>query len=113
KTRELSLQRASHELMTPITNIMGWCKVFDTKNIKPQDLTRALVSIRRNAELQNHLIGDLLEVCRLTSGKIELKKQPVNVSPVMSEFIESFDPVFKSKDIDLKYVVEIGRASCR
>jgi signal transduction histidine kinase len=103
---ELFLKRASHELLTPITTILGWCNLIEAKKLGSDNLFRALKYIKRNAELQNHLVGELLDACKLTSGKVALSKQPVHLSQMIVEFIESVAPVFKSKEVDLTCIVD-------
>jgi len=67
------LAALSHELRTPLNAIVGWAQLLK-RRVDPRDaeLTRGVDAIARNARLQTQLIADLLDVSRITSGKLVL-----------------------------------------
>jgi len=100
-THELFLHRLSHELKTPMTTILGWCNLIDARKVSPDQLAQAIDAIKRNADLQNRLIEELMDASRLASGKLTLNRRPVRLAHLLLDFIESFAPVFQSKKVDL------------
>jgi signal transduction histidine kinase len=77
---------AAHELRSPLTAIIGGVLLLragrDNENV------RALDIIDRNARAQITLIEELLQVCQLDAGKVELKIAPVDVVPILERVIE-------------------------
>ena len=67
------LAALSHELRTPLNAIVGWADLLK-RRIDPRDveLTRGVDAIARNARVQTQLIADLLDISRITSGKLSL-----------------------------------------
>jgi len=65
------LSTLSHELRTPLNAIVGWTQLLQME--KPQgEMAHGLEVIDRNARAQTKLIEDLLDVSRISSGKLRL-----------------------------------------
>ena len=105
---ELFLHRLSHELKTPMTTILGWCNLMHARKLSQENLTQAIDAIKRNVDLQNRLIEELMDACRLASGKLTLNLRPIRLTHLLLEFVESFWPVFKSKDIALTCSLDVS-----
>ncbi|WP_308463997.1 GAF domain-containing sensor histidine kinase, partial [Acinetobacter soli] len=69
------LATLSHELRTPLSAILGWSQVLRRGSRDGADLQRGLSTIERNARAQAQLIEDLLDMSRITSGKVLLDMQ--------------------------------------
>ncbi len=70
------LATLSHELRTPLNAILGWAQVLRRGPKTEADLAKGLETIERNARVQAQLIEDLLDMSRITSGKMRLDIQP-------------------------------------
>src|SRR5205823_1638172 len=68
KAREDILQEVAHELRTPAAAILGWADVLQ-RATDPANKAHACKVIEKNARLQVMLVGDLLDLARITSGK--------------------------------------------
>ncbi|HVR06999.1 MAG TPA: response regulator, partial [Thermoanaerobaculia bacterium] len=62
----------SHELRTPLNAILGWAHLLRVGNLDAAAATSALERIERNAKAQAKLVGDLLEVSQIITGKLRL-----------------------------------------
>jgi signal transduction histidine kinase len=91
----------SHELRTPLNAILGWSKLLVADKLDPIKARRALETIHRNAQSQAQLIEDILDVARLTSGKVQIRQQPINLVNLISGEIESLRPAADEKGIQL------------
>lgn len=75
----------SHELRTPLTPIMAIAGTLKNDPRLPGDVRADLATILRNVELETHLVGDLLDVSRVLSGKMHLLKRTVDAALVLRE----------------------------
>ena len=88
----------SHELRSPLNAIMGWASLLRTRNLDEQT-ARGMETIQRNAETQNQLIGDLLDVSRIVSGQMRLNVRPFELVSVIRAAIEVIQPSADAKSI--------------
>ena len=66
------------------------------------ELQQGLETIERNARVQTQLIEDLLDMSRITSGKVRLDIQPVHPSSFIEAAIETVRPAADAKGIRLR-----------
>ena len=95
----------SHELRTPLNAIMGWASLLKMRNLDEQTM-RAIETIQRNAQTQNQLIGDLLDVSRIVSGQLRLNIRPFELISVINAAIEVIRPSADAKSIRLQTVLD-------
>jgi PAS domain S-box-containing protein len=96
------LATLSHELRTPLNAILGYARMLQTNSIAPEKRGRAIDVIERNAFAQNQLVEDLLDMSRITTGKVRLDPQPVPVVTVLQEAVEGVKPAADSKGVALE-----------
>src|SRR5204863_474852 len=75
------LATLSHELRTTRTSMVAWVRMLRSGRLDEAATARALESIERNTRTQTELIEDLLDVSRITSGKVGLNLLPLDVGP--------------------------------
>jgi CheY-like chemotaxis protein/two-component sensor histidine kinase len=100
------LATLSHELRTPLSAILGWAQVLRRGSRDPLDLQRGLLTIERNARAQAQLIEDLLDVSRITSGKVLLDIQSVAASAMIDAAIETVRPAADAKQIRIERMID-------
>ena len=99
----------SHELRTPLTPVvMGVSMLQDRTDLDP-GMREMLETIRRNIEMETHLIDDLLDASRIARGKIELKRGLVELSTVIDLAIEVCKPDIEARR--LHFGVDLGPAA--
>ncbi|MBM3457023.1 MAG: HAMP domain-containing protein [Armatimonadetes bacterium] len=98
----------SHELRTPLTSILGFSSYLLTGKLGAVgDVQRqALESIHRQARRLSAIISDFLDVSRIESGKIEMKKEPVSIADITSRVIEDLRPQAQEKAVRVSTVLE-------
>jgi signal transduction histidine kinase/ActR/RegA family two-component response regulator len=94
------LATLSHELRSPLQAIVGWSQLL-VRGAGDGDRQRGLESIERNARLQSQLIEDLLDISRITSGKVHLDARNVSLDGVIDAAIASVGPAAQAKGIRL------------
>ncbi len=100
------LATLSHELRTPLNVIFGWTRLLRTGKLDSPTSTQALEVIERNAQLQNQLIAELLDVSRIVSGKLRLEVQSIDLIKLIQEAVDSIGPAVAAKSIDLQLRLE-------
>jgi PAS domain S-box-containing protein len=96
------LATLSHELRTPLSAILGWAQVLRRGSRDQADLQRGLQTIERNARAQAQLIEDLLDMSRITSGKVLLDMQTLAPSTFVDAAVETVRPAADAKNIRLE-----------
>ena len=79
RAKDQFLAMLSHELRTPLTPVLATVSAMETSGTLPPDLQRDIKLIRRNVELETKLIDDLLDLTRISRGKLELTCAPADV----------------------------------
>ena len=102
------LATLSHELRTPLSAILGWAQVLRRGTRGADDLQKGLQTIERNARAQAQLIEDLLDMSRITSGKVMLDIQTVAPSVFIDAAIETLRPAAEAKNIRLEKDYDSG-----
>lgn len=115
RSKDQFLAMVTHELRAPLAVILGWARLLmgengeraqegngeQAKSFDPASQIRALEAIERNALAQKHLVEDLLDVSRITTGKFRVEMRPINLVPVIESAIETVAPSFAAKRIKL------------
>lgn len=104
------LANMSHELRTPLNSILVLSQLL-TEN-KTGTLTEKQIEFARTinssgADLLS-LINDILDLSKVESGKIDLVVEPINIAELFTTLEQLFQPLAKTKNIDLEFVIEKG-----
>ncbi len=100
------LATLSHELRTPLSAILGWSQILRRGPRNDADLRKGLDTIERNARVQTQLIEDLLDMSRITSGKVRLDIQPVAPVSFIEAAVETVRPAADAKGIRLEKLLD-------
>ncbi|CAN5251586.1 hypothetical protein BH10PLA2_BH10PLA2_33190 [soil metagenome] len=90
------LAMLAHELRNPLAPIKNAAEVMRMPNLQPQDLVWARNLIERQVTHLVRLVDDLLDVSRITRGKIRLETRPENVADIVSSAIETSRPLIEA-----------------
>ena len=91
----------SHELSTPLTIILGWSGILSRDDVTQEELTRGVESIRAGALAQAQLIDDVLDLSRVTTGKLRLDVQPVSIGQLVADSLTAVRVASAAKRIEL------------
>jgi PAS domain S-box-containing protein len=95
------LATLSHELRSPLNSILGWAELLNGKRLDEEQSARALEAISRSARAQNQLIGDLLDVSRIITGKLRIEARVVDLIPIIEAAMDVVRPAADAKRIML------------
>jgi signal transduction histidine kinase/ActR/RegA family two-component response regulator len=102
QSKDQFLATVSHELRSPLNAILGWATILTRGGLDDAMVDRAIATIERNAKAQAQLIEDLLDVSRAISGKLRLNVKPIQLIPVVKAAIDSVNPAFEAKGVQLE-----------
>ena len=103
------LATISHELRTPLSAIVGWSGLLLSGRKRDEaTIAEGLNVIARNASAQSQLIEDILDMSRITSGKVRLAARPLDVREPIRAAIATVETAARAKDIAI--VEQLGDA---
>jgi signal transduction histidine kinase/CheY-like chemotaxis protein len=100
------LATVSHELRTPLTAILGWAQMLQGGTLDESTAQRALGSIERNAKFQSHLIEDLLDISRISTGKLRLDVRALELGPIIEAAVDAVRPAADAKGIRIEKSID-------
>lgn len=108
------LATLSHELRNPLAPILNAAQLLDDSEKSPgrglgeAQRSRALAVIQRQVLHMARLVDDLLDVSRITSGKITLQRAPVGLSQVVARALETCGPLLGERAVVVGVVAHDG-----
>ncbi|WP_437967171.1 ATP-binding protein [Sorangium sp. So ce260] len=100
----------SHELRNPLAPITTGLELLqmNTSERGDRDDSQILATLERQVKTIVRLVDDLLDVSRITRGKIELKRERLDVSSVVLTAVDSVRPLLAQRRHELILSVEPG-----
>lgn len=106
RLRDEFMATVSHELRTPLNAILGWAKILKAGKADEKNSVKAVDTIIKNAETQNRLIEDLMDVARIVSGKLVIEREDVNVAETVTTAVETIKPTAGEKNISVDLSID-------
>ncbi|ACB74391.1 hybrid sensor histidine kinase/response regulator [Opitutus terrae] len=105
QTKDQFLAALSHELRTPLTPVLLLATEAAAQPALDARARQDFEMIARNVALEARLIDDLLDLTRISRGKMKLEKQPQDVLHVLRDAMENVRPDFAEKRLELTTVL--------
>jgi PAS domain S-box-containing protein len=103
RVRDEFLHIASHELNTPLTPLV--LKLDHLEKVAPQEHTRHVVAARRQVARLQRLVDDLLDVTRLSRGKLSLDPDDVSLADVVASVVDQMTSEAQRLGCELRVAV--------
>jgi two-component system CheB/CheR fusion protein len=100
------LATLAHELRNPLAPIKNGLQIAHNEIPASSPLKRILEVMDRQLDHLVHLVDDLLDVARISSGKLKLRKQRVALREALASSIECIQPLIDAHDHEL--IVDMG-----
>jgi signal transduction histidine kinase/ActR/RegA family two-component response regulator len=113
RLKDQFLSTVSHELRTPLNAIAGWARILRSGALAEERRDHALAVIMRNAGAQEKLIADLLDVSRITSGRLSLDLAIVSPTDIVRMSVEAVKLAADAKQVQLVVAHEDAIPSLR
>jgi PAS domain S-box-containing protein len=91
----------SHELRNPLAPIKNCLHILDHASPGSEQARRAKATIDRQVNQLSRLVDDLLDITRITRGKIELQRERLELGDLVRRTIEDHRSEFDKKDVVL------------
>jgi signal transduction histidine kinase/CheY-like chemotaxis protein len=95
------LAQLSHELRSPLTPVIAMVGELEAELPDSKPVTEALEVVRRNVELEARLIDDLLDVTRISKGKLQLSFEPICVHQILQRAYEICRNEIEAKNLEM------------
>lgn len=107
--REL-VANVSHDLRTPLATLQGYIETLLIKedHLTEQERRRYLEIAIRHCERLSKLVSELLELAKLDSYEIRLKREPFNLSELVQDVVQKFQLKAEEKQIHIVTNFEEG-----
>src|SRR5437588_5904682 len=93
----------SHELRSPLAPVIAMVGELEAEVPDSQPVREALEVVRRNVELEARLIDDLLDVTRISKGKLQLSFETICVHQILQRAYEICREEIEAKNLEVKF----------
>lgn len=111
RAKDHFLSVLSHELRTPLTPVLMAAQALGMRHDLPEGVRPALEMIQRNVRIEAHFIDDLLDLTRISRGKLEIHSEPTDLHAAVHAAVAACRPHIEQKDIRLAVALEATRHS--
>jgi signal transduction histidine kinase/DNA-binding response OmpR family regulator len=99
------LSMLAHELRNPMAPIQNAAEILNAMEAPGEELKWIKGVIDRNVRQLARLVNDLLDISRITQGKIRVEREPIKVSEVVDQAVEISRPLIDSRKHKLAVLV--------
>jgi signal transduction histidine kinase len=102
------LNTVSHEFRTPLSSILAAVKMVNEQMLGPvNDDQKRVLSMASESTLRlNRLINDLLDISKVEAGKLDLRRDVVDVADLVEKVAASFEPMAKERGLVIKVDIQ-------
>ncbi len=111
KAKSAFLARMSHEIRTPLNSIQGIAHLLQDKVVR-QEAKDLLDDLSESSEHLASLIGDILDLSRIESGRLELHECAFNMKRMLIPLIKTFETQCRAKGLVLNTDIRLDNNAC-
>lgn len=103
EVRTQFVSTVAHELRTPLTSVQGYSELLmaDVGDKLSKEEGTYLSVIRRNIDRMESLVNDLLDLCRLESGQVQVEIGPTSLHTAIKEIVTIMRPQIEERRLSL------------
>jgi two-component system, OmpR family, sensor histidine kinase VicK len=103
RQRKEFVANVSHELRTPLTTLKSYLEALDEGAVHDPEIASRFVGVTlKETERMIRLVSDLLQLSRLDSNRVVIKRSRLSLNQIISQAIERFAVQFQNKRIQVK-----------
>jgi PAS domain S-box-containing protein len=97
RQKDLFLAVLAHELRNPLAPIRNAIMILQHGGLSDEQRERALTMAERQTVQMSRLLDDLLDVSRIATGKVELKRSRVELGELVGQAVEAVVPLIEAR----------------
>jgi PAS domain S-box-containing protein len=106
--RDQFLAMLSHELRNPLSAMLSGVGVLEHTAADREAVVGARKAIRRQVHHMSRLLDDLLDVARITQGKIDFRKKVLDLNELISDAVQAVQPAIEASRQHLSVIPALG-----
>ena len=106
RAKDEFLSMFSHELRSPLNAILGWNRILAVKRVGDAEVAAMTARIERSAKAQLKMVNDLLDLGRISTGKLKIDARPTRLASVVGAALDACRPAAAAKGIELASAIE-------
>jgi len=103
RTKDDFVAVLSHELRTPLTLLSGWAHMLKRPHLSEEMLSRGIDAIEKGVKAQSRIISDILDISRLTAGKLHLHREAADVDALTQQSLDALKDLASAKNVTLVF----------
>jgi signal transduction histidine kinase/CheY-like chemotaxis protein len=103
------LAQLSHELRSPLTPVLAMVEELEAELPDSGPVKEAIEVVRRNVELEARLIDDLLDITRISKGKLQLSFEPISIHQILQRAYEICRNEVAAKNLEVNFQLRAVR----
>jgi len=107
RVKDQFLSIVSHELRTPLTTIKGYSQMLKRKMVDDMEGRRFAETIDAQVARLSRLVDDLLDATRFARGQFDIKRERVNLVPILEDVIARFRLVASQHNLRLEILDDL------
>jgi signal transduction histidine kinase/CheY-like chemotaxis protein len=113
RAKDEFLSVISHELRSPLNAILGWNRILALKCAQDPEVAAIAPRVEQSAKAQLKLVNDLLDLGRVSTGKLKVEPRPMQLARVAGLAIDTVRPAAAAKGIEITSRFEPGAGALR
>jgi PAS domain S-box-containing protein len=90
-----------HELRNPLAPVRNALEIMRLRSRNDPTLKRAMDIVERQVQHMTRLVDDLLDISRIIRGKVQLKKEPLDLNTIIIRALETSQPFIENRQHQL------------
>jgi hypothetical protein len=100
RAKDHFLSVLSHELRTPLTPVIAALSLMEQRADLSAEMRDEIAMLRRNVEVEARLVDDLLDLTRISRGKIQLHFEVIDAHAALRDTLAIFQPEMDAKSLE-------------
>jgi PAS domain S-box-containing protein len=109
RAKDQFMAALSHELRTPLTPVLATLMTWEVSDELPPSLRSGVEMLRRNVQLEARIIDDLLDLTRITKGKLSLNPEVVDAHDLIENVVAMYRSDINAKHLTLSEDLDAKR----
>jgi len=106
RSKDEFLSMFSHELRSPLNAILGWNRILAVKRAGDAEVAAMTARIERSAKAQLKMVNDLLDLGRISTGKLKIDSRATRLASVVATALDASRPAAGAKGVELASAIE-------